>query len=812
MSCIKDMNDLKDVLVKYAKFKPENIILMTDDLTGKLFPTAKNIREQVSALKNRIPKDALLIVAFSCHGTMIDHQDGSPVKSYLCAQDTKITNINSFIDREWLFKTIDECPAEKKLLFCDACRSLTTKSQLKSISERTPEGKAIRVMKMETPSKASWNYNYIFMASCSEGQISIDSGVNGLFIAFLLEGIRTGGAALQDGDLTAFSWFDYASKKTRLVSQKRFLESPNIGMTGQTEQTPRINIPAEASSFIIAKIDRPIFNIVLPDDPNKIRVQTYSINDLDDIEINSDVKPSLNTPIKSGKIQLPPIPEEMSKLLAVNRGIIQALEDLKNGTHPVLDKPKAVLAEASLQYDSIKAKRDDMWQKFNSSTRAALERSIAQNPNASPTFFDSLRPRDIGYSEFIRLVLFGKKTEQAKNAYEKVQVDINAAFNKKKKSIQEEYNENVEKLADLNNAFREKVLLILLEKCDGFDDISVTELPDEGSLFLTDAIPSLLSYKLGWDEQSLWASAKTVWKGKRPIVKKRISNENARAGKRAVKVINGVEFAFRYCPAGEFTMGSPKGEVGKADLEEYLGIDIDKIEKQHQVTLTEGFWMMETEVTVGMFKVFVNDTGYESKGYLPYGWNGSEYEQDPKYSWKNPGLIQNDNHPVTCVSWEDAVEFCKWLESKIGGNVQLPTEAQWEYACRAGSTTAFYWGNSLNGDRANCNGTYPCGTSTRGKYAGTTTPAGRYKANNWNIYDMSGNVYEWCQDWYGDYPDGKVTDPTGPSSGTDRVIRGGSWYHGSPYCRSAYRYYGAPEYRYYYLGFRCVRSKSRPEK
>ena len=189
MSCIKDMNDLKDVLVKYAKFKPENIILMTDDLTGKLFPTAKNIREQVSALKNRIPKDALLIVAFSCHGTMIDHQDGSPVKSYLCAQDTKITNINSFIDREWLFKTIDECPAEKKLLFCDACRSLTTKSQLKSISERTPEGKAIRVMKMETPSKASWNYNYIFMASCSEGQISIDSGVNGLFIAFLLEGI-----------------------------------------------------------------------------------------------------------------------------------------------------------------------------------------------------------------------------------------------------------------------------------------------------------------------------------------------------------------------------------------------------------------------------------------------------------------------------------------------------------------------------------------------------------------------------------------------------------------------------------------------
>ena len=187
MSCVKDMTDLKSVLIKYAKFKPENITLMTDNSKESLFPTAENIRKRVVQLKASIPTDALLMVVFSCHGVMIDLQDGSPIKSCLCAQDTVLTDVDSYIDREWLFKTIDKCPAEKKLLFCDACRSLSTKEQLTEISETTPEGNSIRVMKMDMPSKASWNYNFILMSSCSEGQTSIDAGVNSLFISFLLE-------------------------------------------------------------------------------------------------------------------------------------------------------------------------------------------------------------------------------------------------------------------------------------------------------------------------------------------------------------------------------------------------------------------------------------------------------------------------------------------------------------------------------------------------------------------------------------------------------------------------------------------------
>ena len=147
-----------------------------------------------------------------------------------------------------------------------------------------------------------------------------------------------------------------------------------------------------------------------------------------------------------------------------------------------------------------------------------------------------------------------------------------------------------------------------------------------------------------------------------------------------------------------------------------------------------------------------------------------------------------DNRPVTHVSWNDCQEFCR----KTG--LQLPTEAQWEYACRAGSTGA-YAGNL--DDMA----WYENNSGSRTHSVGTKKP------NAWGLYDMHGNVYEWCQDWFGKYPSGSVTDPTGPSSGSDRVGRGGSWDDDAGGCRSAYRSYGEPGYRYYYLGFRVLRGQ-----
>ena len=172
----------------------------------------------------------------------------------------------------------------------------------------------------------------------------------------------------------------------------------------------------------------------------------------------------------------------------------------------------------------------------------------------------------------------------------------------------------------------------------------------------------------------------------------------------------------------------------------------------------------------------------------------------------NPSEFKGDSNPVENVSWNDCQEFVRKVNDaarrQFGGSARLPTEAEWEYACRAGTTTAYCWGNALNGDRANCNGNYPCGTTAKGPYRERTVPLGSYQPNAWGFCDMHGNVWELCQDWCGDYPVNSVTDPQGSASGDTRVWRGGSWRNGARYCRSAYRCRGYPDNRYYYCGFR----------
>ena len=266
-----------------------------------------------------------------------------------------------------------------------------------------------------------------------------------------------------------------------------------------------------------------------------------------------------------------------------------------------------------------------------------------------------------------------------------------------------------------------------------------------------------------------------------------------KAGERKTVDIDGLEIEFRWCPPGTFIMGSPTSESGRKDDE-----------NQHEVELTKGFWIMETQITVGMFKAFVKDSGYQSKGLTPYGLSGSKWIQNAGYSWSNPGFAQDDNSPVTCISWRDAMAFSKWLGGKLGVKAKLPTEAQWEYACRAGSKTAYFWGNALNGDKANCNGDYPCGTTVKGPYLEKTASVRCYPRNAWGIYDMHGNVWEWCLDGYSDYPKNKVTDPLEQGNGANRVFRGGSWSYYAERCRSAYRASFVPVIRLPNLGGRCV--------
>ena len=232
---------------------------------------------------------------------------------------------------------------------------------------------------------------------------------------------------------------------------------------------------------------------------------------------------------------------------------------------------------------------------------------------------------------------------------------------------------------------------------------------------------------------------------------------NHKAGERMVKTVDGVEYAFRWCPAGKFLMGSPKSEEGRYNDED----------PWHEVTLTKGFWMLETQVTQAMWQRVMGE---------------------------NPSRFRGDDLPVECVSWNDCQGFCCRLSDKIGMQISLPTEAQWEYACRAGTATP-YAGNSLE---------------EMGWYVensnGETHSVGQKKANAWGLYDMHGNVWEWCQDWFGNYPSGSVTDPTGPKSGRYRVYRGSSWCNDAQDCRSASRYRYTANLREYYVGFRLAGS------
>ena len=227
------------------------------------------------------------------------------------------------------------------------------------------------------------------------------------------------------------------------------------------------------------------------------------------------------------------------------------------------------------------------------------------------------------------------------------------------------------------------------------------------------------------------------------------------AGYRMALPINGVEYAFRWCPPGTFMLGSPVSEARR-----------DNDETQHQVTLSRGFWMLETEVTQEMWK---------------------------KVMGNNPSNFKGVKLPVEQVSWNDCQEYIKKLnEIKVasaGFKFSLPTEAQWEYACRAGTRTAYYFGDTLTQQQANFGGNQ-------------TKDVGSYPANAWGLKDMHGNVWEWCADWKGDYPSGTVTDPVGSPTGSYRVIRGGSWIYCAGGCRSALRSDYFLAYRRLNLGLR----------
>jgi formylglycine-generating enzyme len=307
------------------------------------------------------------------------------------------------------------------------------------------------------------------------------------------------------------------------------------------------------------------------------------------------------------------------------------------------------------------------------------------------------------------------------------------------------------------------------------------------------------------------------------------AEETSQAARQGREIDNSIGVKLVLIPAGEFMMG---GQESAEELVEAFAAYKRKAEffkdeyPRHRVRITKPFYFGKHEVTVGQFRSFVDEAGYkteaENDGQGGWGYNlqsGQCEGRKPQFNWLNTGFTQSEDHPVINVTWNDAVAFCQWLSRKEGKTYRLPTEAQWEYACRAQTATRYHNGDDpaalpevANTLDAKGRTTFPHVQELAflpGDKPSFTMPVGGKNPNQFGLHDMHGNIWEWCADWYGAdyYSKSPVDDPTGPDAGGQRVRRGGAWNSFPLWARASFRNWNTPQSRCVNLGFRVVREE-----
>lgn len=290
-----------------------------------------------------------------------------------------------------------------------------------------------------------------------------------------------------------------------------------------------------------------------------------------------------------------------------------------------------------------------------------------------------------------------------------------------------------------------------------------------------------------------------------PFFKEKIVSVEIPEGKNVVKeenltplmsYTNSISQKFVRIKNGEFMMGTPESEFRR-----------DPDENLHKVKISKDFFIMTKEVSLEEWKKFVDETGYKTESEGKGGalaWIGYKWDKSWKYSWKNPGFEQSGKEPVTCVTYNDAAAFAKWLSEKEGLNYTLPTEAQWEYSCRAGTESVFSYGNCLLDTQANFAANSKREDCPEGKNRNRTVETGKLEPNKWGLFDVHGNVMEWCLDFYSNYPEESLSDPSGPESGEYKVVRGCAWETDINNCRAGNRFSELPDSAKNNIGFRLV--------
>ena len=494
-----------------------------------------------------------------------------------------------------------------------------------------------------------------------------------------------------------------------------------------------------------------------------------------------------------------PKPKKLVQVQKKIKAIQKEIKLVEKGKHESVKKQTEECDALGEEVDKAEKEWEKAAEKLDEKTRKELLKRVKADPDKRiseimPT------PEGVSKSDFFICVGAAKKLVDLQNHYDEMDEKLVKQMEKVIDGLEKRLDKPEEEEADLLADYQEAVILDTLSNCKKYKDKNAMFPVEELTKHVSDLQKTYQS-EFDWDEDDVWEALEDAWTNARPCIPKSEKEKSSarkttkkektakagkaekaekserstsrrtgrrgkdlQAGDRVVKNIRGVEFAFRWCPPGKFMMGGPR--------QEWNG-NWSNRNDQHEVVLTQGFWILETEVTQAMW-------------FLVMG--------------SNPSAFQDTNLPVENVSWDDCQDFCRRLSGALNMNIHLPTEAQWEYACRAGTTTLYYWGNDEGSfwQYGNCRG-------LNDRHDGTA-PVRSYKPNAWGLYDMAGNVQEWCQDWYGDYPNGTVTNPIGPTGGTRRIYRGGRWNIEAVYGQSATRDGFTPSRRASHLGFRVVAS------
>ena len=715
---------------KFCGFEPGSITLMTCQAEGGLNAHSTYIEQALDNLRleQREQTQPLELLVFGFWGHGFAPQPG---QRYLCGVETMESNLAATaVSLELVQAKLKQIPAKNTLILLDCCQNRpagrSTAADPMTTGERSAQDSMARdIQAARAKQFPSLEPTVAILSACSEGEKAYewDERRHGVFTAHFLDGLRRGKTGI--AELAQFT-----RQQVNLTTRNLYHQP----------QTPRLKLEG-----------------------GDIRLVT------------STAKPAVSNP-RSSRSKLAP-----GKSKPANNPPPQSPQTEANKTKtdlqsiPVLAAPAQAVVDARAQQQQAMTSYQRFRQQVaNNASFSAVEEALRKKPALTATELLEHKPDSLSRSDFTKCVaLFASVVrleltcQQAQKTFAAHQSKYILEFLRQKGCLgkQAPFPEQhllklVPQLAQYNSVNEDSIWQLAETAYNGHWEAQQLASKRSAALlktFVTVAVTLFLLLIVVF--AGYWYATKAT--RQRAAFFETINNHTtADPGDQAVVSVNGIEYAFRWCPPGEFSMGSLSDKAYSSE------------EPVHQVTLTQGFWMLETEVTQAMYQNLVGN---------------------------NPSHFSGADHPVESVDWDDANEFCNKLGQQLGVPVRLPTEAQWEYACRAGNQSDFYWGDNDSEKVMGTNCWYE-------ENSDSTHPVGKKRPNEFGLYDMSGNVYEWCSDRYEPryYKDSPLQDPQGPASGLLRVCRGGGWFNCPRFCRCAYRGRCEPGNRHYFLGFRVV--------